>query len=304
MKITRLGLIAASAIAALTLLAACGGAPAEDANAGGGTSSQTSEAPALEGQLNASGASALQPLAAEAAVKFMDMYPDVVVDVQGGGSGTGLSQVSDGAVDIGNSDVFAEEKLDEAAAAELVDHQVAVVVMAPVVSKDLGVDNLSTEDLIKVFTGEVTNWSEVGGPDQEIVLVTRPSSSGTRATFTAWALDGNEEASNAALETDDSGTLVQTIKQTPGAIGYVALSYVDDEITAVKIDDVEPTLDNVYAGTYKVWAFEHMYTKGEPTELAKAFIDYVMSDEFAPTVEEMGYGAAAKLTPEALATHE
>ena len=304
MRITKLSTLATTGLMALSLLGACGGTSNNGSEATSGDGEATTEAPALSGQLNLSGASALQPLAKAGAEQFMAANPDVVVDVQGGGSGTGLQQVSEGAVDIGNSDVFAEEKLDAAAAGELVDHQVAVVVMAPVVAADLAVDSLTTQQLIDVFTGKVKNWSEVGGPDLDIQLATRPESSGTRATFKAYALNGTDEASGQALENDDSGTLVQSIKQTPGAIGYVALSYVDDEIKTVKIDDVEPSLENVYNGSYKVWAYEHMYTKGEPTELAQAYLDFMLSEEFAPTVEEMGYGVTAQLTDEAKATHE
>ena len=95
--------------------------------------------------------------------------------------------------------------------------------------------------LISIFTGKTTNWKEVGGPDEDIVLVTRPESSGTRATFQKYALDGNEEASNASMETDDSGVLLTNVKDTKGAIGYVALSYLtgDAGVETVAIDGVE-----------------------------------------------------------------
>lgn len=94
--------------------------------------------------------------------------------------------------------------------------------MAPIVNPDIteaGVTSLTKQQLIDIFTGKITNWSEVGGPDEEVVLVTRPTSSGTRATFQKYALDGNEEASNASMETDDSGVLLQNVKDTKGAIG-------------------------------------------------------------------------------------
>ena len=159
----------------------------------------------------------------------------------------------------------AEDKLDETAAKELVDHQVCVVTMAPIVNKDVaetGVKSLTKEQLISIFTGKTTNWKDVGGPDENIVLVTRPESSGTRATFQKYALDGNEEASNTSMETDDAGVLLTNVKSTNGAIGYVALSYLtgDAGVETVAIDDVEPTLENTYSGKYPVWTFEHMYT--------------------------------------------
>ena len=178
--------------------------------------------------------------------------------------------------------------------------------MAPVVNADLGVDDLTTDQLIDIFTGKITNWKEVGGPDEEILLVTRPSSSGTRALFKNWALNGEEEASNEALETDDSGTLLQTVEQNKGAIGYVALSYLvnDDTVKTVSIDGVAPTLENTYNGTYKVWGFEHMYTNGEGSDAAQAFINYMMGDEFGESIEAMGYGVSSKMSDEAVKSHE
>lgn len=251
------------------------------------------------GKVTVSGSSALLPLAKDAAQKFKAKNDQVSITLNAGGSGTGLKQVSEGSVDIGNSDVFAKEKLPEAKAAELVDHKVAVTVMAPVVSKEIGtnVKSLTKAQLQDIFTGKVTNWKDVGGPDEAVVLITRPSTSGTRALFTKYALDGKEELSNKSMETDDSGTLVQTVSQTKGAIGYVALSYLmnNNTVTPLAIDGVEPTLDNVYNGKYPVWGYEHMYTKGEATGAIKAFIDFIMSKDYSADIEKQGYGVASKM---------
>ena len=251
------------------------------------------------GKVTVSGSSALLPLAKDAAQKFKAKNDQVSITLNAGGSGTGLKQVSEGSVDIGNSDVFAKEKLPEAKAAELVDHKVAVTVMAPAVSKEIGtnVKSLTKAQLQDIFTGKVTNWKDVGGPDEAVVLITRPSTSGTRALFTKYALDGKEELSNKSMETDDSGTLVQTVSQTKGAIGYVALSYLmnNNTVTPLAIDGVEPTLDNVYNGKYPVWGYEHMYTKGEATGAVKAFIDFIMSKDYSADIEKQGYGVASKM---------
>lgn len=273
-----------------------------------GTTAGTSQAQVtkISGSATASGSSALLPLAQAAAEEFMDINKDASIVVNGGGSGTGLKQVADGSVDIGNSDVSAEKKLDEDVAKDLVDHKVCTVTMAGVVNKELGINSLSKQQLIDIFTAKVTNWSEVGGPDVEIMLVTRPASSGTRALFKEFALDGAEEASNSSLETDDSGTLLETVQNNKGAIGYVALSYLvnNDKVTALAIDGNDATLENTYNGTYTVWGYEHMYTKGEGSDIAQEFIKYMMSDDFATHIESMGYGAASKLTDKAIATHE
>lgn len=173
--------------------------------------------------------------------------------------------------------------------------------MAPIVNKDVtdaGVTSLTKQQLLDIFTGKTTNWKDVGGPDEKIVLVTRPTSSGTRATFQKYALDGQEETSNASMETDDSGVLLQNVKDTKGAIGYVALSYLigDTGVSTLALDGVEPTLENTYNGTYPVWTYEHMYTKGEPDEATKAFLEFIMSDEYGEQMESLGYGVSSKMT--------
>ena len=247
-----------------TMAVGCGSSSNETSDNAADTNTESSDS-SLSGTITAAGSSALKPLADDAADSFLNDHPDVSITIDAGGSGEGLKQVSEGTVDIGNSDVAAEDKLDETAAKELVDHQVCVVTMAPIVNKDVaevGVKSLTKEQLISIFTGKTTNWKDVGGPDEDIVLVTRPESSGTRATFQKYALDGNEEASNTSMETDDSGVLLTNVKSTNGAIGYVALSYLtgDAGVETVAIDDVEPTLENTYSGKYPVWTFEHMYT--------------------------------------------
>lgn len=283
-----------------TMAVGCGNSSNGTSDNAADTNTESSDS-SLSGTITAAGSSALKPLADDAADSFLNDHPDVSITIDAGGSGEGLKQVSEGTVDIGNSDVAAEDKLDETAAKELVDHQVCVVTMAPIVNKDVaeaGVKSLTKEQLISIFTGKTTNWKDVGGPDEDIVLVTRPESSGTRATFQKYALDGNEEASNTSMETDDSGVLLTNVKSTNGAIGYVALSYLtgDAGVETVAIDDVEPTLENTYSGKYPVWTFEHMYTKGEPNKVTKAFLDYITGDEYGTQMEKLGYGVASKMT--------
>ncbi|RED84171.1 phosphate ABC transporter substrate-binding protein [Cohnella phaseoli] len=288
------------------VLAACG----QNNNNSGGASSPSpessapasttpaSESPAAElsGSLLATGSSALLPLVEQASKKFMDGNKGVSIQVQAGGSGTGLTQVSEGQSDIGNSDVFAEEKLDADKAAELVDHQVAVVGMAAVVHPEVGVDNLTKQQLVDIFTGKVTNWKDLGGSDQKIQIINRPSSSGTRATFEKYALGQKSEDLQGSIQEDSSGTVRKLVGETPGAIGYLALSYLDESIKVLKYEGVEATVDNVANGTYPVWAYEHMYTKGEPSELAKAFLDFMLSDEIQNAdVVELGYIPASQM---------
>lgn len=286
-KLASLGVVAMMSLSIL----GCGSDTASNDKAASSSS--------LSGSITGSGASALLPLAKDAADKFKELHPEVSITLNGGGSGTGLKQVADGSVDIGNSDVAADTKLDKAVADGLVDHKVCVVTMAPVVNKDIAatVKSLTKQQLTDIFTAKITNWKEVGGPDEEIVLITRPSTSGTRALFKEFALGGAEEASNKSLETDDSGTLLQSIKDNKGAIGYVALSYLvnNQDVATVSVDGVAPTLENTYNGTYPVWGYEHMYTKGEPNATVKAYLDFIMSDEYGKSMGAQGYGVTSKM---------
>ncbi len=241
------------------------------------------------------GSSALAPLAQLAADDLKKTNPKISITVSAGGSGQGLKDVLAKTVDIGNSDVFAAEKLTSGAD-KLVDHQVCIIGVAAVVNQSVTVKNVTTDQLVQIFTGKVTNWNQVGGKDQKIVLINRPTSSGTRALFKKYALKGQTEASGKALSQDDSGILAQMVAQTPGAIGYLALSYTTgkSDLNLLSIDGNAPTYDNIYAGKYNVWGYEHMYTNGEATGLAKTFIDYIKSSDFAANIAAKGYGDSSK----------
>ena len=282
-----------ASLAALMLISAagCGSSNSKPAATG---------APAgVTGSITGSGSSALLPLVKDAAAKFKETNKGVSISLNAGGSGTGLKQVADGSVDMGNSDVPAESKLPKEKAANLLDNKVCVMTVATIANKDVAakVKSLTSQQLQDIFTAKVTNWKQVGGPDENIVLVTRPKTSGTRALFKEYALNKVEEAGNKSLETDDSGLLVQSVSQNPGAIGYVALPYLlnNDKVATVSINNVAPTLANTYSGTYKVWGYEHIYTGKNPKAAVTAFLKFVTGDQYAARIEALGYGASSKM---------
>lgn len=241
-----------------------------------------------EESITAVGSSALQPLVEAAGEQYSAENLGKFINVQGGGSGTGLSQIAAGAVNIGNSDIFAEES-DGIDASKLVDHRVAVVGITPIVTPGTGVTNVTLEELQGIFTGEITNWKELGGKDLPITVLNRSSGSGTRATFEKWVLEEGMK-SIVSQEQESSGTVRQIVANTPGTISYVAFSYVNDDVEALSINGIEPTNENVNSNDWIIWSYEHMYTNGEPTGLTKDFMDYMLSDEIQDNlIGALGY---------------
>lgn len=237
--------------------------------------------------INIVGSSAMQPLVEAASEQYSSKEVGKFINVQGGGSGTGLSQVQSGAVNIGNSDLFAEEKtgID---ASKLVDHKVAVVGLAPIVNKNVGIKNISMKDLAAIFTGKITNWKELGGKDQAIVLINRAAGSGSRYTFEKIVLNG--KSSIRAQEQDSTGMVRQIVGSTPGAISYVSFYYIDRSVQALSIDQVKPDEEHVKTNAWPIWSYEHMYTKGAATGLTKDFLEYILSDTVQnKLVPKLGY---------------
>lgn len=263
--------------------------------AGCGATEEESTGEDIKGTITISGSSAMLPLMESSIEKYKEVNKDAVINAQAGGSGTGLSQVLEGAVDIGNSDVFAKDKLGEEKEKELVDHKVIAQGFGVVVNKEAGVTNLTKDQIKKIFKGEIKNWKEVGGNDEEILLIHRPESSGTRATFTEKILDGDKDLENDSLGAtqDSNGAVLNTMKKHKGGISYVALTYMrTDEaksaLNLVSIDGVEATSENIEEGKYDFWSWGHMYTKGEAKGLTKDFIDFVGSDKNSEVIEELG----------------
>ena len=255
------GLFAVLLTAVIIVAAGCGPAQPSDA---------------LSGTVTASGSTALLPLVQVAAEEFMNAHPNVNVVVSGGGSFTGLEQVAAGSVNIGDSDVPAPAEYSNAG---LVDHQVAVAPFLIVVNPDVTIDNLTQQQAIDIFTGKITNWKDVGGPDKPIAIIHRAKSSGSRATIKDIVLKGAEFTDKATI-LNSNGDVRQAISQTPGAIGYIDAAYLDNSVKALKYNGVAYSPENVANGTYPIFAYEHMYTKGEPTGATAAFLQYIMSTDF------------------------
>ncbi|HET7030984.1 MAG TPA: phosphate ABC transporter substrate-binding protein [Candidatus Limnocylindrales bacterium] len=301
----RLGaLILATGLLTAACSAAASPSPTMSTGPGGGGSSTAppsgmgGSVACASGSITAAGSTALQPLVDKAGKDYVAACPGAQIQVQGGGSGTGLTQVSQGAVQIGNSDVRAEDKLQPADASALVDHIVArqgwIMVVNPDVSSVKGLTKAQATDL---WTGKVTNWKEVGGPDEAIVLILRPESSGTRSTFKKLVLGGAAEAAGQALTEDSNGAVVEAVKNTPGATSVIGFAYFKENegaVSGLQLDGVDATVDNMKNGTYSLAADGHMYTKGEASGLAESFLDYVLGSTVQGTTIPSLFYAPAK----------
>ena len=285
--------LALPAVAGLAL-AACGSS--NNTTGGGGSSSTSTPTPTattaacVSGSITASGSTALQPLVAKAATLYQAKCPGATVTVSGGGSSTGLSNVASGTSDIGDSDVPVSNahSID---ASTVNDNQVAIVVFGVIVNPGTGVTALTTQQIVDIFTGKVTNWSSVGGKNVPVTLIERKPGSGTRLSFDKIMLGGGTEAANPASTQDSTQLVLQGVAGAPGGVSYVNVASAGSTVTAVSIDGNAPTAANVTAGKYTLFSHEHMYVKSSgAAPLATAFIDYILSDEFQTgQVSALGY---------------
>jgi phosphate transport system substrate-binding protein len=219
--------------------------------------------------LTVAGSTALLPLALDAAGVYQTKHSDVKISVSGGGSGTGLNQVLAKAIDIGDSDIVAPP------GSPLTDNKVAVIGFAIIINPALNVKSLTKKQIQQIFGGTVTNWNQVGGPDQKIVVVNRTRGSGTRVVFEKTII-APEKVVETGLTEDATGTVVSVVGQTPGAISYAAFSGTHQKpVTEIAIDGVAPTEKNILVGKYPFWSYEHMFTNGVPSGEVAKFIQFV-----------------------------
>ncbi|GAB4213719.1 MAG: hypothetical protein OHK0022_51230 [Roseiflexaceae bacterium] len=267
------------ATAAATAATTTDATAAATATTGGATTGDVS------GNLTLAGSSALLPLMQAAADQFQAKYPNAKVSVTAGGSGKGRTQVCEGSIDIGNSDVpLSDKEKTDLNCADAVETRVAIQAFAPVANKEGpgSVTNLTKDQLVGIFSGQITNWKDVGGDDQEIVLINRLKGSGTRSNMAKFLFDGDDaKFATGASEEDNNQTVLQTVSQTPGAISYLSFSYLTDpNILPLSVDGVAPTKADIQNGSWKIGGPGYSITKGQPSALEQAFLDFVLSDEF------------------------
>ncbi|MBQ3602181.1 MAG: phosphate ABC transporter substrate-binding protein [Lachnospiraceae bacterium] len=240
----------------------------------------------LEGSISMAGSTSMEKLANAVAENFMARYPNVVVTAEFTGSSAGVEAVTAGGVDIGNSSRALKDSEKEAGAVENI---VAIDGIAVVVDPANTVTNLTKQQLIDIYTGTIKNWNEIGGEDSAIIVVGREAGSGTRGAFEE--LLEVEDACTYANELDSTGAVMAKVASTPGAIGYVSLDVINDSVKAVALEDVEPTVENIKAGSYFLSRPFVMATKGEITqqsEVVQALFEYLVSDEGKEVIQAVG----------------
>ena len=286
-------------ILAVTTLVACGNSDATTAqpsvaesSAAESTVAASSEAPSAEttadlsGSISMVGSTSMEKLANALSEAFMEEYPDVTVTAEFVGSGAGIEAVTNGTADIGNS---SRSLKDEEKAAGVVENIVAIDGIAVCVDPANEVADLTKEQLTNIYNGTVTNWKEVGGADEPIIVIGREAGSGTRGAFEE--LVDLKDACKYANELDSTGAVIAKVASTPGAIGYASLDALDDSVKALSLEGVEATAENIKAGNYFLSRPFVMATKGEISEqndLVQAWFDFVLGDEGQQVASEVG----------------
>ena len=278
------------ALMALTMMVGCGTeeAPADEATAAPATAAPAEEAPAAEelsGTVNVNGSTSMGDVIAALTEGFNEINPDVQINYTGSGSGAGIEGVLAGTCDLGlSSRALSEDEKGQGA----VENIIAKDGVAIVINPENTVADLTTEQIAAIYTGEITNWSEVGGPDAEIAVLGRDSASGTRSAFEE--ILGIVDSCVYLNEYSSTGDVIGNVASNPNAIGYASLSAVDDSVVAVAVNGVTPTEETVADGSFAIQRpFVIVTVEGiELSPAAQAFLDYAMSAEVADIIAAAG----------------
>lgn len=244
------------------------------------------ESAELNGTIKLAGSTSMEKLCEAMAESFMEKNPGVTVTVEYTGSGAGLESLAAGSVDIGNA---SRGLKDEEKASGAVENIVAIDGIAVITNKSCSIKDVTSKDLAKIYSGEITDWDELGGKEQPIVVIGREAGSGTRDAFEE--LLEVKDGCVYAQELDSTGAVLAKVAATPGAIGYVSLDVVDDTVSELKIDGVEPTEEEILAGKYMLQRPFVMATKGEisgQNELVQAWFNYINSDDGKEVIKQVG----------------
>ena len=285
--------LALAAAMALSMLTGCGGNSndANDANGSDAQGSQAGQTEQLSGVVNTNGSTSMEKVMQVLIEAFKEQQPNVTVNYTGSGSGAGVTSAIDGTADLGlASRALKSEEEEKGAQANIV----ALDGVAVVVNPDNAVDDLTVDQIAQIFKGEITNWKDLGGADEEIAVYGREAGSGTRGAFEE--LVGVEDACKYLNEYSSTGDVIGNVASNPSAIGYASLSAVGDNVKAVKVNGVECSEATVQDGTYEIQRPFVMITKDgtQLSDAAQAFLDFAMSADAASLIAQAGAVPPAK----------
>lgn len=237
------------------------------------------------------GSTTVLPIAQKAAEDFMDKNSGIDVTVRGGGSGVGITSLIEGRCNIANSSRPIKDAELQKAASRGIDAKAKVIAMdgiAVIVNPSNQVDELTKKQILDIYTGKLTNWSQLGGKNEKIIVISRDSASGTFEAFNELALNKQKVKPDALMQASNQA-IAGIVSKTAGAIGYVGMGYLTKSVKEVRINGIAPSKVTVLSGKYPYSRPLFMYTNGDPKEAVKAFIDYILSPEGQRMVEEEGF---------------
>ena len=250
------------------------------------TDNNTADNTDLSGSVTLAGSTSMEKLANAMNEAFMEKYPNVAATAEFTGSSAGIESLAAGSVDIGDA---SRALSDDEKGQGIVENIVAIDGIAVITDTDNTITDIKSEDLAKVYTGEITNWKDLGGKDEQIVVIGREAGSGTRDAFEE--LMDVKDSCKYAQELDSTGAVLAKVAATPGAVGYVSLDVLDDTVNGLQINSVEPTEENILAGTYVLQRPFVMATKGEiseQSEQVQAYFDFINSEDGQNVIKSVG----------------
>lgn len=250
------------------------------------TDNNTADNTDLSGSVTLAGSTSMEKLANAMNEAFMEKYPNVSATAEFTGSSAGIESLAAGSVNIGDA---SRALSDDEKGQGIVENIVAIDGIAVITDTDNTITDIKSEDLAKVYTGEITNWKDLGGKDEQIVVIGREAGSGTRDAFEE--LMDVKDSCKYAQELDSTGAVLAKVAATPGAVGYVSLDVLDDTVNGLKINAVEPTEENILAGTYVLQRPFVMATKGEiseQSEQVQAYFDFINSEDGQNVIKSVG----------------
>lgn len=242
-------------------------------------------------KLTVQGSTTVLPIAQAEAEAYMESNPGMDITIRGGGSGTGIAALLDGSTDIASSSRPMKVKEIQTARVKGVNPVATVIALdgiVIIVNPSNSIANLSRVDLKKIYTGKITRWEKLGGTSGIIVVVSRDAASGTFEVFNEKALE-NANLTDQALMLASNLEVARTVEQTPGAIGYVGLGYVNDKVKAITVEGIAPNENTVQENKYPLARSLYLYTNNNPSGPAKSFIDYILSIQGQKVVKEQGF---------------